>query len=120
MRREAAALALLAALTVLLQPVCAAYELRPAAPRAPAATLADDAAHGTHGRASCCPEVEPSSLVTPSSAGIAKAILAAQAPGPLAYAAAPRAALLLHARPAPGVPPPFPLPYHARSARIQR
>ncbi len=118
MRRGAAALALLAALSVLLQPVCAAYENR--APAPPVVALADDAARGTDGCVPCCPEVGPSALVAPSSAPVTKAILAAQAVVPLAYAAAPRAALFSQARPVAGVPPTFPLPYHVRSARIQR
>lgn len=120
MRRGIAALALLAALSVLLQPVCAAVEFQPAAPHSPA-TLADNAAHGTDDRVPCCLEVEPGALAAPSSTGPAKAILAAGLSAPMAYAAAPGAALYSHARPGPGIPPPpLPLPYHVRSARIQR
>ena len=121
MRRGGGALALLAALSVFLQPVCAAYEIRAAAPSSPAVTLVDDAALGTDERSSCCPVVEGSALIAPSSTGPAKAILAAGLTTLMAYAVAPRAALFPHARPGPSIPPPpLPLPYHARSARIQR
>lgn len=121
MIRGTAALALLAALTVFFQPVCAAFEFRAAAPHSPAVTLVDDAAHGTSDFVACCPEVVPTALVAPSAAGIAKAAIAAQAVVSLAYAIAPRAALSSHARPAAIDPPPLLLlSYYARSARILR
>jgi len=120
MRSGAVALALLALMSVLLQPVCGAYEIRPAAPNSTAVALADNTAQGTSDCAPCCPKAETSALLAPSSAAVAKAILAAEAAGPLQYAAAPRSELSWHAQPASSSPPPISLPYHVRSARILR
>lgn len=121
MTRGAAALALLAALTVSLQPVCPAFESRAAAPHSPAVTLVDDAVRGASDVVPCCPEAVPTALIATSAAGIAKKVPGAQAAVSPAYAIAPRAALFSHVRPAAiDPPPPLLLSYYARSVRILR
>jgi hypothetical protein len=100
-----AALGLLAMLAVLLQPLCAAYV---------AAHEADPVA------LECCADFESGAVAVPSAenakasapppAGAVSATYGVPSPGPHSYRDA-----------AWNDPPPLPsLPYHARSARIQR
>ena len=107
--------ALFAVLAVLLQPVCATY----AAAQDTAAI--HSAAQDSGDDGPCCSDVDSASFVAPSSASFAKVLIAATE----ATIAIPRAAWVEQAplldRPvAWHSPPPPPLPYHARSARILR
>lgn len=121
MRRGAAALALFAVLSLLVQPICAAQENHAPARTAQAVTLAPEGPPCSSDPGSCCPEVEASVFVAPSYTGAAKASLAAQAAVPPAYMAAYRVALVPQPQQVFGTAPPlFQLAYYARSARIQR
>jgi hypothetical protein len=118
--RWAAALVLLAASSALLQPVCAAYELRLATPSTAVLVPVDDGAQGGEHDEVCCAVVETDALVAPFPTGVAKAVLPAGVPVAQSYAGVAPAAIVPHAQPAPHAPPPFSLPYHVRSVRIQR
>jgi hypothetical protein len=104
LRSVLAAMGLAAVLTLLLQPVCAAYE---------SALQPDDGA-------ACCLEMQPDALVAAPSLQSEKAVAAVLALAPLI----PRMALApmtVSGRLAPWkAPPPQSPSYHARSARIQR
>jgi hypothetical protein len=104
LRRTLAALGLAAALTLLLQPLCGAYE---------SALQPDDSA-------ACCLEMQPDALVAAPSLQSEKAIapvLAVARPMPRVALAPVTVSGGLAAWKA---PPPPSLSYHARSARIQR
>jgi hypothetical protein len=103
LRSGLAAFGLLAALTLVLQPVCGAYELL----------------HEADGGTPCCAEMQAEAMAAPVSVEISKGANSAPALVPLAATA-------FAAAPAPyrfaawNDPPPPPLSYHARSARILR
>ena len=104
LRRMLAALGLAAALTLLLQPDCAAYESAP---------QPDDVA-------ACCLEMQPDALVAAPSLQSEKAsapVLAVASSLPRVAFAPMTVSRQLAAWKA---PPPTPTSYHARSARIQR
>jgi hypothetical protein len=109
-----------------LQPVCAAYARHIGAPPvASAATThdaahADDASHGSHDGTPCCSEMRADATALVSSVAAGKNFPAAglMVALPLAFLARP--GLTLRSHPAWSIPPPHPLSYHARSARILR
>jgi len=111
---------------LLLQPVCAAYELHFGAPNvASAATThaagqAGDASHGSRDGMPCCTEMWADAMASASPVGADRNFSAAELilALPLAFPAPP--GLTLRSHPAQGIPPPRPLSYHARSARILR
>ena len=111
---------------LLLQPVCAAYERHIGAPPvASAATTldaahADDASHGSLDGTPCCLEMRADATALASPVAADKNFPAAglMVALPLAFPARPGSTL--RSRAARGIPPPHPLSYHARSARILR
>ena len=102
--RALAALGLAAALTLLLQPLCGAYE---------STQQPDDAA-------ACCLEVQPDALVAAPATAVEKAVASALAAVPSIPLVAFPPAAISGGRAAWKDPPPPSLSYHARSARIQR
>jgi hypothetical protein len=103
LRRGLAALGLFAVLTLLLQPVCGAYELM----------------HEVDAGTPCCSQMQAEVMATPASAEASKAANSTAAVAPLAATAL--LASPAHYRFAAwNDPPPPPLSYHARSARILR
>ena len=123
---RSAGVAFFALFFLLLQPVCAAYERHTGAPHVASAVTAhdagqaDDASRGSHDCTPLCSEMrdETTALASPvaadknfPAAGLIVAL-------PLAFLARPELTLRSHT--ARGIPPPHPLSYHARSARILR
>lgn len=123
---QSAGVAFLALFFLLLQPICAAYERHIGALHvASAATAhdagqADDASHGSHDGTACCTEMWADTMASPSQVAADRNISAAELILVLPVAIAARPALTLLSHPARGIPPPHPLSYHARSARILR
>lgn len=123
---QSAGVAFLALFFLLLQPICAAYERHIGALHvASAATAhdagqADDASHGSHDGTACCTEMWADTMASPSQVAADRNISAAELTLVLPVAIAVRPALTLLSHPARGIPPPHPLSYHARSARILR
>ena len=123
---RSAGVAFFALFFLLLQPVCAAYELHFGAPNvASAATThaagqAGDASHGSHDGTRCCLEMRADATALASPVAADKNFPAAElmVALPLAFLARPELTLRSHT--ARGIPPPHPLSYHARSARILR
>ena len=123
---RSAGVAFFALFFLLLQPVCGAYERHMVAPHiAPAATAhdagqADDASHGSRDGMPCCTEMWADAMASASPVAADKYFSAAELilALPLAFPAPP--GLTLRSHPARGIPPPHPLSYHARSARILR
>jgi hypothetical protein len=111
---------------LVLQPVCAAYGRHIASPHvASAATAhdaghADDASHGSHDSTPCCSEMRADAIASESPAAANKNFLAAQTGVALPLAAISRPGSTLRSYAAWSTPPPLPLSYHARSARILR
>lgn len=103
LRRVIAAFGLFAALMLVLQPVCSAYE----------------SAHETQGTP-CCVDIPVDSFASSPSTENPKAAIPVLAISPALSAAPVAVALPLHRLDAWNGPAPPPLPYHARSARIQR
>jgi len=130
MRRKSklrcAGVAFFALFFLLLQPVCAAYEPHIGAPNvASAATTHDaghagDASHGSHDGTRCCLEMraDATALASPVAADKNFPAVGLMVALPLAFLARPELTLRSHT--ARGIPPPHPLSYHARSARILR
>lgn len=115
MRTGSIALALLAALFVLARPVCAAQDLRPASPHASAASHVHGSPQGSDHSNPCCDAMEASIIATSPALAVPTSAVALAVPS---FAS-------VHARIAPAhpalcQPPPPPLSYHARSARILR
>ena len=123
---RSAGVAFFALFFLLLQPVCAAYERHMGTPHvASAATAhdagqADDASHGSRDGMPCCTEMWADAMASASPVAADKYFSAAELilALPLAFPAPP--GLTLRSHPAQGIPPPRPLSYHARSARILR
>ena len=123
---RSAGVAFFALFFLLLQPVCAAYERHMGAPHvASAATAhvtgqADDASHGSRDGTLCCSEMSADAMASVSPVAADKNFSAAELilALPLAFLAPP--GLTMRSHPARGMPPPHPLSYHARSARILR
>jgi len=111
---------------LLLQPVCAAFERYIGAPNVASAATTHDAGHagdaspGSHDGTPCCLEMRADAIAPESSVAAGKNFPAAGliVALPLAFLAPP--GLTLRSHPARGIPPPHPLSYHARSARILR
>jgi len=118
--------ALFALFFLVLQPVCAAYERHivssyaASAVTALDAALADDASRGSLGRTPCCPAMQAESIASATSAAAVKNFAAAEIAVALPLAPFAPTGLRLSFRPAWGTPPPVPLSYYARSARILR
>jgi len=116
----------LALFLLLLQPICAASERHiGAAHSATAATThdaahADDASRRSLDRTPSCPEMLPDAIASESPVATGKNFPAAGLMVALPLALAARPELTPRSHPAWNTPPPFPLPYYARSARIQR
>jgi len=123
---RSAGVAFFALFFLLLQPVCAAYERHVGAPNvASAATAhdarhADDASHGSYDDRPCCSEMRVDAMASTSSVAAGKNFPAAGLIVALPLAFVARPGLTLPSHPARGIPPPHPLSYHARSARILR
>jgi len=123
---RSAAGAFFALFFLVLQPVCAAYERHiDASYAASAATthdaaLADDASPGSLDRTPCCAEMQAGAIASESSAATGKQFAAAEMAVALPLAPVARPGLARRSRPAWSTPPPHPLSYHARSARILR
>jgi len=123
---RSAGVAFFALFLLVLQPVCAAYERHIASPLvAPAATdhgagHADDASHGSYDDTPCCSEMRADAIASESPAAASKNFLAALAFVALPLAAISRPGSTLRSYAAWSTPPPLPLSYHARSARILR
>ena len=104
LRRVLAALGLAAALTILLQPICSAYE----------------SAQAPGSGAACCLEMPPDAVVAAPSTAPEKALAPVSAPvSPLPCVAFMPPAVFGRLAVWKDPPPPSPS-YHARSARIQR
>jgi hypothetical protein len=110
---------------LLLQPVCAAYESCISTPHVASAATTDSAAHakdayGSHRSAPCCLDMRADTMASASQVAADKNFPAAglMVALPLAFLARPGSTLRSHT--ARGIPPPHPLSYHARSARILR
>jgi hypothetical protein len=118
--------AFVALFLLLLQPVCTAFERCIGAPNvASAATAhdagyADDASPGSYDGTPCCPEMRADAMASASPVAADKNFRAAglMVALPLAFLAPP--GLTLRSHTARAIPPPHPLSYHARSARILR
>ena len=123
---RSAGVAFFALFFLLLQPVCAAYERHTGAPHVASAVTAhdagqaDDASHGSHDGTACCTEMWADAMASPSQVAADRNISAAGLILLLPVAIVARPALTLLSHPARGIPPPQPLSYHARSARILR
>ena len=123
---RSAGVAFFALFFLLLQPVCGAYERHIGVPHfASAATAhdagqADDASHGSRDGTPCCSEMWADAIASASPVAADKNFSAAGLilALPLAFLAPP--GLTLRSHPARSIPPPHPLSYHARSARILR
>lgn len=121
-----AAVAFFALFFLLLQPVCAAYMRHIGAPPvAFSATThdaghADDASHSSHDGTPCCTEMRADAIASESPAAASKNFFAAQTGVALPLAAISRPGSTLRSHAAWSTPPPLPLSYHARSARILR
>jgi len=111
---------------LLLQPICAAYESHVSTPLGtPAATTqdamhADSTSHGPGDSTPCCLEMRADAMASASPMAVDKYFAAAglTVALPLAVPGMPELTSSYHS--ARGIPPPHPLSYHARSARIQR
>jgi len=118
--KEFLVLALLAVLSTLAQPVCAALDLRlPAFHFSQASHPADS---DSEGHTPCCAEAQSSALaLAPSAIAAETAVFAAHAVALPAGRVVPRKAFVPAASTAlSGAAPPVPLSYYARSARILR
>jgi len=115
MRAGAAALALLAVLFVLARPICAAQEIRTALPHAPAVAHVQDSPQGSEHSDPCCDVLDANVIAT--SLAFADPAVAAALLVPAFVCVQPR---ITPAHPVFGAPPPPPLSYHTRSARILR
>jgi hypothetical protein len=115
MRTGAVALALLAVLFVLARPVCAAHDLRAALPHASDAAHTEHSPQGSHHSDPCCDALDASVIAAPSVLAVPAAAEAQPMP---AFIHVPLRIALAHS--VFGTPPPPPLSYHARSARILR
>jgi hypothetical protein len=109
-----------------LQPVCAAFERYIGAPNVASAATTHDAGHagdaspGSHDGTPCCLEMRADATALASSVTADKSFTAAGLIVALPLAFVLRPGLTLSSHPARGIPPPHPLSYHARSARILR
>lgn len=109
-----------------LQPVCAAYERHAGSSNAASAAATSDAAHaddasnGPHDGTPCCSEMRADAIASESPTAANKNFLVAQMDVALPLGANSRPGSTLRSHPAQGIPPPRPLSYHARSARILR
>ena len=123
---RSAAVAFFALFFLLLQPVCAAYMRHIGAPPvAFSATThdaghADDASHSPHDGTPCCTEMRAHAMASASPVAAVKNFTAAEMAVALPLAPIARSGLTLRSQAAWNIPPPHPLPYHARSARILR
>jgi len=125
-KMRSAGVAFFALFSLLLQPVCAACERHTGAPHVASATTAhgagqaDDASHGSRDGTPCCTEMWADAMASASPVAADKNFSAAELTLalPLAFLAPP--GLTLRSHPARSIPPPHPLSYHARSARILR
>ena len=123
---RSAGMAFFALFFLVLQPVCAAYEryIGPVSVAASGisneAADAGDALHGSRDGAPCCSELHADAMQSASPAPADKSFAAAAltVASPFAFPASPD--LKSSYRLARGIPPPQPLSYYARSARIQR
>jgi hypothetical protein len=123
---RSAGVAFFALFFLLLQPVCAAYERHMGTPHVASAAAAhdagqaNDASHGLRDGMPCCTEMWADAMASASPVAADKYFSAAELilALPLAFRAPP--GLTLRSLPAQGIPPPHPLSYHARSARILR
>ena len=115
MRGATVTLALAAVLFVLARPVCAAQEIHATLPQVPAVAHEQDSPLGSDHSPLCCESIEAGAIAT-SSALAVPAVAAALTVPPVAHVQvrAARVHTLL------AIPPPPPLPYYARSARILR
>jgi len=123
---RSAGVAFFALFFLVLQPVCAAYERHIASPLvAPAATdhgagHADDASHGSYDDTPCCSEMRAAAIASESAVATGKNFAAAQMAVTLPLAPIAGPGLTLRSHPVWSTPPPHPLSYHVRSARILR
>jgi hypothetical protein len=115
MRTGAVALALLAMLFVLARPVCAAQGFGPDLPYTSAVAHAEGTPQHPHHSDPCCEALDASVIATPST--LAAPAAAAALPVSAFVRMLPRISLAYSVF---VTPPPPPLPYHARSARILR
>ena len=124
LRRALAAIGMLAVLTLLVQPVCSAYELSRPPPGAPALSSVAEHDHGAkqgrHEGKPCCSDIEMNAVLASPSADLLTALPAAKALTAVPYAEPTQAAPASYRLAAWNSPPPLPLPYHVRSARILR
>lgn len=123
---RSAGVAFFALFFLLLQPVCAALERHIVASYAASAAtthdaaLADDASRGSLDCTPCCSEMRADAMASASSVAAGKSFTAAEMAVALPLAPIARPGLTPRSRPAWNTPPPHPLSYHARSARILR
>jgi len=123
---RSAGVALFALFFLLVQPVCGAYERHMGAQHlASTATVhdagqADNASLCSRDGVPCCTEMWADAMASASPVGADRNFSAAELilALPLAFLAPP--GLTLRSHPGQGIPPPRPLSYHARSARILR
>jgi len=111
---------------LVLQPVCAAYDRHMVASHAASSAATQDAAPayetspGSPDRLSCCAEMRADATASASSAAPDKNFPATEIAAALPLALIARRGLTPPSLQAWSTQPPHPLPYHARSARIQR
>lgn len=123
---RSAGVVFLALFFLLLQPVCAAYERHIGAPHVTSTATAhvtgqaDAASHGSRDGTLCCSEMSADAMASVSPVVADKNFSAAELILFLPVAILARPALTLLSHPARDNPPPQPLSYHARSARILR
>lgn len=123
---RSAGVAFFALFFLVLQPVCAAYERHIGAPNVASEATAHDAGHaddaslGSHDSTACCSEMRAHPMASTSPVAAVKNFTAAELAVALPLAPIARTGLTLRSQTAWNIPPPHPLPYHARSARILR
>ena len=123
---RSAGLAFFALFFLVLQPVCAAYERHLGTPQVDSAASAhdvahpDDASHALHDSTPCCSEMQADAIAPGTSAVAAERTFPREMSVPLRLALPAPPGLTIRSHSAWNAPPPLPLPYHARSARILR
>jgi len=111
---------------LVLQPVCAAYERHVGVPNVSSAATTHDAGHADNtsrdsgDSTPCCSEMRAAAIASESAVATGKSFAAAQMAVTLPLAPIAGPGLTLRSHPVWSTPPPHPLSYHVRSARIQR
>ena len=123
---RSAAGAFFALFFLVLQPVCAAYERHVGVPNVSSAATTHDAGHADNtsrdsgDSTPCCSEMRANAMASASSVAAGKNFPAAELAAVLPLALFARPGLTSRSPQAWAIPPPHPLSYHTRSARILR